>query len=64
MKIDVYVETRPVSVEYECPLCESDISVDYKGFKYEHGDSCDWEGEKIVCPKCGAILEIDYVEWR
>ena len=54
---------KPIKVEFECPNCGEENSVDYSQFISEIGDVCDWTGSKVVCKKCDEIIEIIDADW-
>jgi len=62
-KIDISVITKPISIQFECPYCDSEVTIDYDDFESEVGECCDWPYSKIKCPECEKVLEIDNIDW-
>jgi predicted RNA-binding Zn-ribbon protein involved in translation (DUF1610 family) len=63
MKIDLTVNSVPVSVTWSCPHCGAEIEIPYSSFCSDIGEPCDWMSSKFECPKCEKEVKIDYVEW-
>ena len=61
-EVDIRVEQKPVSVQFVCPHCEEEVSIDFGDFLGIAGEPCDWKYTKIKCPKCGKSVEIDDVD--
>ena len=57
------VQQRPVSVDFECPLCGHEISFPYREFCDTHGEAADWNGETVRCPNCDQDFTVDGQTW-
>lgn len=63
-KADITIEMAPRYVKYECPYCRREVAVGYKGFEGVMMSDYwpDWEGDTVICDKCGEEFEIGNVE--
>jgi len=64
IKATIEVISEPVTVRFECPYCENDISSTFNDFTDRIGEVCDWKYTEIECPECCGIIEIDGVDWN
>lgn len=56
---DFYINQKPVSITFECPHCDYDVTVDWDDLDVPEYWGDDW-GE-IDCPHCGKVVSLgDY----
>lgn len=58
-KTDFYINQRLVSITFECPHCNCDVTIDWRDLFIPEYWGDDW-GE-IDCPNCGKTVSLgDY----
>lgn len=50
-KTDFYINRKPVSISFECPNCDCDVTIDWSDLDVPDYWGDDW-GE-TECPNCG-----------
>lgn len=62
--IDIDVIQKPIRIEFTCPHCDEENSINYDEFISKFGDVCEWTYSTIKCSECGESLGIDQVNWE
>ena len=56
---DFTIVSRPVSIRFQCPFCESEEEIPWEEVK--HPDYWGDEWDDIECPSCGKMVSLG--EW-
>ena len=61
MGIDYVIISKPSTVKFECPHCESDVEMPFEEVDYKTDY---WnDGALVCCPYCGHEVELDDYEY-
>ena len=63
-EVEVTVVQVPKYVKYECPHCGREVEVSYSDFEDDRMSDYwpEWEGDTVICDKCGEEFAIGNVE--
>lgn len=59
--VDFHIDLKTVSISFECPYCDYDVTVDWGDLNVPYYWGDDW-GE-IECPHCGKTVELGDYEY-
>lgn len=57
---DFTINSRPVSITFECPFCEQDVEISWE--KLEPPKYWGDEWEDVECPLCGVMVTLG--DWK
>ena len=61
-KVEYMINSRPESVEFECPYCNEKVKLPFKSVEYRTNY---WgDGALVVCPVCKKTVELGEYEYE